>query len=145
LRLRDVDWTRRVLRVQRSKTARVQAYPLTAAMAQTLSCYLRKARPESRCREMFLTLRAPFRPLSGSGVYHLTRSLLDRLAIASPKRGPHSLRHACAWYLLNSGLTLKQVGDQLGPRSPNATQIYAKVSWAGLRTTVATFDWGGLL
>jgi len=144
LRLTDVDWTRRVLRVQRSKTARVQEYPLTAAMAQTLSCYLQKARPESRCRQVFLTLRAPFRPLSGSGVYHLTRSWLDRLAIASPKRGPHSLRHACASYLLNSGLPLKQVGDQLGHRSPNATQIYAKVNLAGLRT-VAAFDLGGLL
>src|SRR6266536_2343424 len=41
LRLTDVDWTRRILRVQRSKTARVQEYPLTATMAQTLACYLR--------------------------------------------------------------------------------------------------------
>ncbi len=144
LRLTDVDWTRRILRVRRSKTARVQEYPLTATMAKTLSCYLENARPESRCREVFLTLRAPFRPLSGSGMYDLTRSLFDRLAIASPKRGPHSLRHACASHLLNSGLPLKQVGDQLGHRSPNATQIYATVNLAGLRT-VAAFDLGGLL
>ncbi len=92
LRLTDVDWTRRILRVRRSKTARVQEYPLTATMAKTLSCYLENARPESRCREVFLTLRAPFRPLSGSGMYDLTRSLFDRLAIASPNGG----RTVCA-------------------------------------------------
>jgi site-specific recombinase XerD len=70
--------------------------------------------------------------------------LLDRLQIVSAKRGPHVLRHACATYLLNSGLSLKAVGDHLGHRSLTATQVYAKVDLAGLRT-VAAFDLGGLL
>jgi len=54
------------------------------------------------------------------------------------------LRHACASFLLNGGLSLKEVGDHLGHRHLSATQIYAKVDLAGLRT-VATFDLGGLL
>jgi len=144
LRLEDLDWTRHVLRVRRSKTARVQEYPLTPRMHQALNLYLKKARPKGDRREVFLRLRAPHRPLTGNGIYGLTRSLLDRLNIASPKRGPHSLRHACASYLLNSGLSLKQVGDHLGHRTPSATQIYAKVDVAGLRA-VAAFDLGGLL
>ena len=144
LRLEDVDWTRHVLRVRRSKTARVQEYPLTSMMHQALDLYLKKARPKGDHGEVFLTLRAPYRPLTGNGVYGLTRSLLDRLNSASPKRGPHSLRHACASYLLNSGSSLKQVGDHLGHRTPSATQIYAKVDLVGLRA-VAAFDLGGLL
>jgi integrase/recombinase XerD len=143
LRLEDVDWTRNILRVQRSKTARVQEYPLTAMMAQTLERYLKKARPDGFSSHVFLTLRAPYRALSGNGIYSLTRSLLDGLDISSTKRGPHSLRHACASYLLNRGLSLKRVGDHLGHRSPSATQIYAKVDLTGLRA-VATFDLGGL-
>jgi site-specific recombinase XerD len=54
------------------------------------------------------------------------------------------LRHACATYLLNQGFSLKKVGDHLGHQSLSATQIYAKVDLAGLRT-VAAFDLGGLL
>jgi site-specific recombinase XerD len=144
LRLEDVDWTRRILRVRRSKTARVQEFPLTQAMGQAFRRYLKTARPQGYGCELFLTLRAPFRPLSEGGIYDLTRSLLDRLDIASSKRGPHALRHSCASFLLNSGLPLKQVGDHLGHRSPSATQIYAKVDLTGLRA-VAAFDLGGLL
>ena len=144
LRREDVDWTRRILRVRRSKTARVQEYPLTAAMAQALRRYLNEARPECARGELFLTLKAPFGQLSAGAVYHLTRSLLDRLNVPSPKRGPHALRHASATYLLNSGCSLKAVGDHLGHRDLSTTQVYAKVDLVGLRT-VAAFDLGGLL
>jgi site-specific recombinase XerD len=54
--LRDLDWDRRILRVHRTKTARVQEYPLTAAMSQALRRYLKEGRPVSTCPEVFLTL-----------------------------------------------------------------------------------------
>lgn len=144
LRLLDLDWERRLLRVRRSKSARVQEYPLTPTMSCTLKRYLKKGRPESHCPEVFLTLQAPFRRLSASAVYDLIHSLMERLEISSPKRGPHALRHACATYLLNQGFSLKKVGDHLGHRSLSATQIYAKVDLNGLRA-VADFDLGGLV
>jgi len=53
------------------------------------------------------------------------------------------LRHACASHLLQRGLTLKEIGDHLGHRSPDTTRIYAKVDLAGLRQ-VAAFDLGEL-
>jgi len=144
LRLEDIDWTRRILRVRRSKTARVQEQPLTVATGKAIQRYLKRARPECARKELFLTLHAPFRRLSAGALYHLTRSLLQRLDIASPKRGPHALRHASATYLLNSGSSLKAVGDHLGHRSLGTTLMYAKVDMAGLRA-VAAFDLGGLL
>ena len=142
--LEDLDWTRRIVRVRRSKTSRVQEFPLTPTMSRTLERYLKKGRPDSKCSVVFLTLHAPFRPLSAGAVYDLTRSLMERLEIVSSKRGPHALRHACATYLLNHGFSLKKVGDHLGHRSMSATQIYAKVDLNGLRD-VAEFDLGGLL
>jgi integrase/recombinase XerD len=142
--LRDLDWDRRILRVHRTKTDRVQEYPLTAALSQVLRQYLKRGRPASTCQEVFLTLHAPFRPLSAGALCDLVRSLRERLEITGSKRGPHALRHACATYLLNQGFSLKNVGDHLGHRSLSATQIYAKVDLNGLRA-VADFDLGGLL
>jgi site-specific recombinase XerD len=142
--LKDLDWTRRILRVRRNKTSRVQEYPLTPAMSSALERYLKKGRPDSACPQIFLTLHAPFRPLSMGALYDLVRSLMERLGIRSSKQGPHALRHACATYLLNQGFSLKKVGDHLGHRSLSATQIYAKVDMKGLRD-VADFDLGGLL
>jgi site-specific recombinase XerD len=144
LSLEDLDWPRRILRVRRSKTARVQEYPLTPAMGRALRRYLTEARPDCARRELFLTLHAPFRRLSPGALYRVTHSLIERLEILSPKGGPHALRHACASYLLNGGLSLKEVGDHLGHRDLSATQIYAKVDLTGLRS-VAAFDLGGLL
>lgn len=144
LRLEDLDWTRQALRVRRMKTGRVQEYPLTRATGEAIQHYLKRARPESARPELFLTLRAPFRPLSSGAVYAVTETLFLRLKIVSRKRGPHALRHACATHLLNSGLPLKAVGDHLGHLSLTATQVYAKVDLAGLRR-IAAFDLGGLL
>lgn len=144
LRVGDLDWVRRVMRVRRIKTSQLQEYPLTSATGQAIRHYLKKGRPPSARPELFLTFRAPFRPLSSGAVYEVTAALFARLDIVSPKRGPHSLRHACATHLLNSGFTLKAVGDHLGHRSLTATQVYAKVDLVGLRH-VAAFDLGGLL
>ena len=144
LRLEDIDWTRRVVLVRRSKTARVQEHPLTSATGQAIQRYLKRARPQCARQELFLTCKAPFRRLSAGALYHLTSSWLQRLNIASPRRGPHALRHANATYLLNSGFSLKAVGDHLGHRSLSTTRVYAKVDLVGLRT-VAAFDLGGLL
>jgi hypothetical protein len=39
---------------------------------------------------------------------------------------------------------MKEIGDHLGHRHPDATSVYAKVDLAGLRQ-VAAFELGGLL
>jgi len=144
LRLSDLDWPRQILRVRRSKSNRVDEYPLTQAASQVLWRYVREVRPAGAREELFLSLPAPFRPLSNGALYDLVQRRFRRLDIRSPQRGPHSLRHAGATYLLNRGLTLKQVGDHLGHRHWGSTQVYAKGDLAGLRE-VADFDLGGLV
>jgi site-specific recombinase XerD len=69
---------------------------------------------------------------------------LRSLQVSIPHCGPHSLRHACATQLLAAGLSLKEIGDQLGHTNPDSTRIYAKVDLTGLRE-VAAFDLGGVL
>lgn len=69
---------------------------------------------------------------------------MKRLGIEAARRGPHALRHACAGHLLARGLSLKEIGDHLGHRSPDSTRIYAKVDLHGLRE-VAVLDLGELV
>jgi hypothetical protein len=59
------------------------------------------------------------------------------LGIQLPTYGPHGLRHACATHLLSEGFSIKEIGDHLGHRSSQATQIYAKVDTKGLRQVAA--------
>jgi site-specific recombinase XerD len=144
LRLEDFDWGQEVLTVPPGKRQRPRTYPLCHPVGEAVLRYLREVRPRSDRREVFLTLLAPFRPLSVSGLGDVVRDRLRALGVASPRSGTHALRHACATHLLARGLSLKEIGDHLGHRSPESTRTYAKVDLAGLRI-VGDLDLEGLL
>ena len=144
LRLEDIDWALEQLTLTRTKQHRAQIYPLSHEVGSAIVRYLQEVRPGCGHREVFLTFKAPFRPLSAGGLYHLTRSRFDRLDIQTPHRGPHALRHACACHLLAEGFSLEAIGDHLGHQSLSSTRHYARVDLTGLRE-VARFDLGGLL
>ncbi len=141
--LEDLNWESEILAVSRPKQRRAQEYPLVSQVGEAILRYLQQVRPRCARREIFLSLKAPFRRLSQGALYHLVSTRLSALGIQTPRRGPHSLRHACAGHLVAEGFSLKEIGDHLGHRSAEATRIYAKVDLVGLRE-VANFDLGGL-
>ena len=144
LRLEDIDWEHEVIRIRRVKRHDVQTYPLSKEAGVALLRYITEVRPRGRWREVFLTLKAPHRPISGGGLYHLASRVLCARGVRLRHHGPHALRHACATRLLSEGLSFKDIGDHLGHRSANATAVYAKVDGPSLRE-VARFDLGGVL
>jgi integrase/recombinase XerD len=143
LSLGDFDWTQEVLTVRHGKSRRPRVYPLCRPVGDAVLRYLREVRPRSDRREVFLTVCAPFRPLAFA-LGTMVQRRLRALGLALPRYGPHALRHACATHLLAQGLSLKEIGDHLGHRSPEATSIYAKVDLAALRA-VADFSLEDLL
>jgi integrase/recombinase XerD len=50
-----------------------------------------------------------------------------------PRPGSHTLRHTCVQRLVDSGFSLKTIGDFVGHGTPDATKIYAKVNIQALR------------
>src|SRR5664279_5226581 len=125
-RLDDLDWPQSRFRIAHSKSGRVQEYPLMPQVGQALIRYLQEVRPQSERREVFLTLKAPFRPLSAGALRDLFASLFEGLGIRSPKQGPHAVRHAWATHMLAQGLGLAELGGLLGHRQVATTRIYAK-------------------
>ena len=53
--------------------------------------------------------------------------------IRVPRAGSHTLRHTCAQRLVDAEFPLKTIGDYLGHRSPEATEVYTKVQIEALR------------
>jgi integrase/recombinase XerD len=144
LQLDDLDWEREMLRVRCPKPGRTHLYPLSRGVGQTILRYLREVRPKHSDRTLFLTLKAPIKPLDRHVIKGIVCTRLDRLGITGKRRGPHALRHAAAQHLLDQGLPMKAVGDYLGHRSVAATSVYAKVQLNALRE-VAEIDLEGLL
>jgi site-specific recombinase XerD len=141
LRLEDFDWEQELLSVTCPKTRQTRTYPLSRLVGDAVLRYLKEVRPRSVHRELFLALHAPIRPLRE--LWGIVAKRLRPLGVSIPHHGPHALRHACAAHLLAQGLSLKEIGDHLGHRDPDATRLYAKVDLVGLRQ-VGDFDLGGL-
>ena len=96
--------------------------------------YLLKARPDAGDeRALFLTLSAPFRPLTAGTIGMMVRSRARRAGITGKRLGAHSLRHAAAQRLVDEGFGLKTVGDFLGHSSLASTATYAKIDLVSLR------------
>jgi site-specific recombinase XerD len=144
LLLDDIDWRAETFAVTHSKRGGSQLYPLRRDVGDAILKYLTKARPRTACRNVFVTLRPPYRPLNASTMYCISCTHLNRLGIQCPKKGPHSLRHACATHLLQQGASFKEIGDILGHRKTDSAGVYAKVDLNALRT-VAKVSLGGLL
>jgi site-specific recombinase XerD len=143
LRLENINWESNQISVYRPKQRRTQTYPLIPIAGNAIIHYLRRVRPQNSYREIFLTLKAPIKLLSVSGLHGVVSRCMAKVGIHAMHRGPHALRHACATHLVSSGLSLKEIGDHLGHRSTSATRIYAKVDLPQLRL-VSDINLGGL-
>ena len=141
LQLDDIDWRNSKLKVRTSKSGRTSLYPLSDSVAQSIIAYLCEVRPESEHRSVFLTLKAPPRPLAASSVSTVVVTRLRRIGITGRYKGSHVLRHSLAQRLLDNGMSMKTIGDYLGHRSIVATSVYAKVNLSALRE-VALIDLG---
>jgi integrase/recombinase XerD len=144
LLLSDFDWRLEMFTVNHSKRGGLQKYPLHREVGEAVLEYIRKARPRTSCRNLFLTLKPPYRGIGYTSLWKITSRRIDAAGIRSRRRGPHCLRHACATHLLEQGASLKAIGDLLGHRDFNSTRIYAKVHLQQLRR-VADFNLGDLL
>ena len=119
LTIESIDWKRDTLHVLRPKTGRIDAYPLSPEVGNSLLRYLREARPRHGSqRALFLTLRAPIGPLKAQAVGLIVARRARGLGIEGKRRGAHALRHAAAQRLVDEGLSMKEIGDFLGHRSP---------------------------
>jgi integrase/recombinase XerD len=132
LRLEDIDWRAETLRIRHSKTGAESLLPLLAPVGKALLDYLRRGRPKTDSRELFLRTRAPYRRLSR--IYSVVRRRLEAAGVKPRgKCGPHAFRHARAVSLLRASVSRKVIGDLLGHRSEEATVPYLKLATEDLR------------
>lgn len=133
LRLQDIHWERNEILFKGTKQGKDSLLPLTVEVGESLLGYIRNARP--RCigyTEVFLTVRAPYHPLTRPALSSHIRRHAWEAGIDAPRRGSHAFRHAFATRMLQKGHSLKDIADVLGHRSLETTFIYTKVDFAAL-------------
>src|SRR5260370_29540935 len=98
LRLEDIDWKHSRLHVRHSKTGAHSTLPLLGKPGEAVLDYLRKGRPKTELRELFIRSRAPYRAFaSGSSLYTpISRRLAQAAVTPTGKKGPPAFRPARA-------------------------------------------------
>jgi integrase/recombinase XerD len=142
LELDDIDWNAGKLTV-RGKSGQRSDLPLPTEVGKAIAVYLRRGRPQSTSRRVFLRAKAPIRGFRGpSGVGSIVRHRLLRAGLDAPTYGAHQFRHGLATELLRQGASLDEIGGLLGHRSPKTTKIYTKVDLDALRTLALPWPGG---
>jgi site-specific recombinase XerD len=134
VRLDDINWRASVLTVAAGKSRRVDRLPLPAPVATAVAAYLRRGRPATSVREVFVHHRAPIgAPLGATGVRGAMRRAYQRAGFDPRMTGTHVLRRTVATRLLRAGASMKEIADVLRHRALDTTAIYAKVDLPALR------------
>jgi site-specific recombinase XerD len=133
LTLDDIDWKRERLRVPERKAGHSTGYPLSSTVGNALLDYLQKARPKTADRQIFRRVLAPHGPLTTSAVSGRVAYYLHRAGVSVPRAGSHTLRHTCVQRLVDADFPFKVIGDYVGHRTPESTEIYTKVAVDTLR------------
>ena len=134
LQFEDINWRTGEILV-RGKGMRLDRMPLPDDIGNALASYLRRDRPACPTRRVFVCMKAPHRGLAAHGtVATIVRCAIERANLHPPRKGAHVLRHSLATSMLRSGATMREIGEVLRHRSPNTTEIYAKVDFDGLRS-----------
>lgn len=133
LRLDDIDWLARTLRVMQTKNRKPLLLPLTDEAATVLIDYLREGRPETSHRELFLQATAPRGPLHASAVYQVLMRRIRCSGLELLNFGSHVLRHSFAMRLMQQGVSIKEIGDTLGHRDIESTSVYLRLAVDDLR------------
>jgi site-specific recombinase XerD len=135
LRLDDIDWRGERFRVRQSKTGVESFLPLVSPVSDALLDYLQHGRPESKAREVFLRAVAPYCPFPWGGSLYtiIDRRLREAGIEVKGRRGTHAFRFARARSLMRAQIPLKAIGDLLGHRSAESTQIYLRLVTDDLR------------
>jgi site-specific recombinase XerD len=133
LTLDDIDWKRERLRVPERKAGHSTGYPLSPTVGAALLEYLQHGRPKTSERRIFMRVLAPHGPLKESAISGRVSYYLHRAGIDVPRAGSHTLRHTCVQRLVDADFPFKVIGDYVGHRTPESTDIYAKVAVDALR------------
>ena len=135
LKVVDIDSQRMVLRVDQGKGRKDRYVMLSARLLCDLRSYWSVGRPKA----WLFPGDTPDRPITRDAVGQACQKAHRACGINKPIT-PHSLRHAFATHLLESGTDVRRIQLLLGHRSLATTSRYLKIATSTVCATVSPLD-----
>jgi integrase len=130
-----LDWEKSRIVLKQYKTGKEIELPLLAEIGGAIINYLKFGRPQSDSAHVFLSARAPYRPMSSYAVSSAVRYIIDTsgIIIGQRKHGPHAMRHSLASRLLEHSVSLPVISETLGHKTTETTMTYLRIDTTALR------------
>lgn len=135
IKVTDIDSQRMMLRVEQGKGMKDRYVMLSPRLLDVLRTYWKSARPT----QWLFPGEVPGQPITREAVGLACQKARRDAGITKPIT-PHSLRHAFASHLLESGANLRTIQLLLGHRSLATTARYLKVATTTVCATTSPFD-----
>jgi integrase/recombinase XerD len=135
LRPTHIDSQRMVIRVEQGKGAKDRYVMLSPQLLDTLRQWWRYAKP----KEWLFPGREPGQHITAASIGETCREVQKRCGLTKPVT-PHSLRHAFAVHLLESGTDLRTIQLLLGHRSLSTTARYLRIAVSKVCATKSPLD-----
>jgi integrase/recombinase XerD len=135
LKIEDIDSHRMMVHVANGKGHRDRYVMLSPTLLQHLRHWWRESRPSS----WLFPGQRPGQPIDKAAVQWACRLARFRSRIAKPIT-PHSLRHAFAVHLLESGTDLRTIQLLLGHRRLETTAGYLRLATTKVCATTSPLD-----
>lgn len=136
LKMENVDFQNKEISFYQMKTQVPQRLELVSEVEEALLSYISTARPTSDEPNVFLSLRAPFKPVSNCVVYEAVTYHIKKAGINIGERhhGAHSLRATLASELVAEKTPYEVVRKILGHEDPFSIKHYVKFDIDALRS-----------
>lgn len=131
----DIDSQRMTIRVDQGKGQKDRYVMLSEKLLELLRAWYRCARP----KPWLFPGAIPGRHITREGVGYSCQLAHQRSGLSKPV-SPHSLRHAFAVHLLESGTDLRTIQLLLGHRSLATTARYLRIATSKVCSTTSPLD-----
>ena len=135
LQVPDIDSGRGVIWVRGGKGRKDRQVLLPPKLLELLRVYFRWKRP----KEWLFPGGKPGQPISCESIFRACKEAAKRAGISKSVH-PHSLRHAFATHLLESGVDLRTIQILLGHAKLETTARYLHVANTKVRATTSPFE-----
>lgn len=137
LKVGDLDLSRGLIRFKQNKTGEANCIPLPKEAMYAIADYMQTERPEYEDDHIFLSTRAPIRPLDSMqcNFHGIPTKALAAASIDYRGRhhGMHALRHSAASCMLKDETPYPVISSVLGHKSTNTTRKYLSIDIEQLR------------
>ena len=111
IKLDDICFKKKELILPKRMENNLKILPVPEKAIKAIAAYVLKARPESKYRNLFLTLKSPYKPISpGTVTRYISKTMKQSGLLCSP----YSLRHTYALNLINAGATIYESKEMQG-------------------------------